>query len=212
MMLRHLMGDGLPGPNFYKLHRNVGHPGFVSIHVSMSVVALLLGAAQLSASLRAARPHLHRWLGRIYVGLVIPSAAASLVLAPRVDTFGTPFMLSLMGVLWLSFTVLGILAIRRRNVTAHRRWMLRSYGLTFAGGVLFRLYYFLIGMQAGIDIEYSYPASVWLAVGTSLLFVETWLWRSGLRTSGPVDRRQRSAERGQYDLPAHARLSTAQPS
>jgi uncharacterized membrane protein len=185
LILQQLLGDVLPGQKPYKLHKNALHPGFVSIHVFMSVMALWIGAAQLSASLRAARPRLHRWLGRLYVGFVIPSAGASLVLDPRVDTFGTPFILSAMGVLWLTFTVLGVVAIRQHDVAAHRRWMLRSYGLTFAGGVLFRLCYYVIGMQGGIPIEYSYPASVCIALLTSLLFVEIWLWRSRPRASDP---------------------------
>jgi uncharacterized membrane protein len=212
LLLRHLLGDGLPGPNFYKLHKNVAHPGFFSIHASMSVLALLIGAAQLSKALRAARPRLHRWLGRIYVGLVIPSAASSLVLAPRVDTLGLPFIMSLMGVLWLTFTIVGVVAIYRRDVAAHRRWMLRSYALTFGGGVLFGLNYYVLGMQLGIAIEYSYPVSVWLAAITSLTFVETWLWRSGPRVSRSVERRRPSERRGEFDLAARAGLSTAQPS
>jgi len=183
LILQQILGVTPAGQKPYKLHKNELHPGFVSMHVFMSVMALWLGAAQLSASLRAARPRLHRWMGRLYVGFVIPAAGASLVLGPRVDTFGTPLILSAMGVLWLAFTVLGVVAIRRHDVAAHRRWMLRSYGLTFAGGVLFRLSYYVIGMQGGIAIEYSYPASVCLALLTSLLFVEIWLWRSAPRAS-----------------------------
>jgi len=38
-------------------------------HIFASAVALLLGPIQFSVRLRTARPGLHRWLGRTYLGL-----------------------------------------------------------------------------------------------------------------------------------------------
>ena len=50
-------------PNF------VAHPLGVYLHVFSAAVALLLGPFLFSTRLRTARVHLHRWMGRLYLGV-----------------------------------------------------------------------------------------------------------------------------------------------
>jgi uncharacterized membrane protein len=171
-------GDGFP---MKVLHANQEVPGIFAIHILTGTIALLIGPWQLSAFLRGLYPRLHRGLGRSYVGFVLFSAGASLFLAPRLDTLGTGYLRILSAVLWLTFTVLGVVAIRNFDIAQHRRWMMRSYAFTFMGLTL--LLYNWIGDQLGIVLAYKYPAVSWLTFLTNVLFVETVLWRSSIRTS-----------------------------
>ncbi len=181
------LGDGFP---MKILHANKDVPGLFALHILTGCVALLIGPWQLSAFLRGLYPRLHRGLGRSYVGLVMLSAGASLFLAPRLDTFGTGYLRILSAVLWVTFTVLGVVAIRNIRIAAHRRWMMRSYAFTFMGLTL--LLYAWIGDQLGLALAYKYPAVSWLTFLTNVLFIEIVLWRSPMPTSDPAHRRDSS--------------------
>lgn len=111
-------------------------------HVFGSVFALALGPVQFSARLRARNVAVHRWLGRLYLGVgVLVGGSAGL-----------------------------FMAIRAREVAAHRRWMVRNFALTFAAGTL-RIY--LPGsMAAGIPFEVAYPAIAWLCWVPNLVAAE----------------------------------------
>jgi len=177
------LGDGFP---MKVLHANKEVPGFFAIHILTGAVALLIGPWQLSAFLRDLYPRLHRRLGRSYVILVLISAGASVFLAPRLDVYGTGVLRLLTAVLWSLFTVLGVVAIRNMDVTAHRRWMLRSYAFTFMGLTL--LFYNWIGGQLGIGLAYKYPAVTWLTFLTNVSLVEILLWRSPMPRLVPAYR------------------------
>ena len=171
------MGHGFP---MKVLHANKEVPGIFAIHILAGTVALLIGPWQLSAFLRGMYPRLHRGLGRSYVGLALISAGASLFLAPRLDIFGTGYLRVLTALLWSTYTVLGVVAIRNLDITAHRRWMMRSYAFTFMGLTL--LLYNWIGAKLDIELAYKYPAVAWLTFLTNVLFIEILLWRSPRRT------------------------------
>ena len=49
----------------------VAHRAGIYVHVFASAVALVLGPLQFSTRLRTARPGLHRWSGRFYLGVGI---------------------------------------------------------------------------------------------------------------------------------------------
>ena len=96
----------------------------------------------------------------------------------------------LSAVLWVTFTVLGVVAIRNIRIAAHRRWMMRSYAFTFMGLTL--LLYAWIGDQLGLALAYKYPAVSWLTFLTNVLFIEIVLWRSPMPTSDSAHRRDSS--------------------
>ena len=169
-----LAEGGLPRPQ--KFHVNQLHPVIFAFHIGLGIVALLIGPWQISSFIRTARPGLHRRLGRIYVGLVFVSAGASFGLAPRLDTLGTGFIRWFSAALWIAFTILAVVAIRRRDITAHRRWMLRSYAFTYMA--LTFLAFTAIGNALGLEFAYKYPAILWLSFFTNVVFVEAVLWRS----------------------------------
>ncbi|WP_136659124.1 DUF2306 domain-containing protein [Nitratireductor sp. XY-223] len=85
------------------------------------------------------------------------SAGASLWLSPRLLVFGTEFIRQLGAVLWATFTILGVIAIRNSDVASHRRWMARSYAFAHIG-ITF-LFLSAIRKLSGMPLEYGYPWS-----------------------------------------------------
>jgi hypothetical protein len=92
-------------------------------------VALGLGALQFSAKLRKRHALIHRACGKLYI-------LATLILAPVAvwmafllsPWFLVVFTIVQAGTLLL-FTGAAYACIRRREIAAHREWMVRSYGI-----------------------------------------------------------------------------------
>lgn len=145
------------------------------VHISAAPVALATAAFQLMPRLRARRPRLHRWTGRVYGVAILFGGLGALLMLPNSN--GGPVAMvgfGLLAVLWLGTTALGIAKARAGDYTAHRRWMIRSFSLTFAA-VTLRL--FLIPMSmAGMPYEEAIAILAWLSWMPNLAVAE-WLLR-----------------------------------
>ncbi len=151
-------------------------PWAIGLHMLGGLVAIVTGAFQVNARLRARRIELHRLLGRVYVIAVLVGGVAGLVLS--FSSFGGPVThagFGLMAVLWLVSTGMAYHRIRQRDVAAHRAWMLRSYALTLAA-VTLRIYLGL-SQVVGMDFAAAYPAIAWLCWVPNLILVEWVLLR-----------------------------------
>lgn len=141
-------------------------------HVFASVVALVLGPFQFAARLRSAHPALHRWSGRLYLGVgVLVGGTAGLLMA--FHAFGGPLSrlgFALLAVAWLYTGVRAYRAIRAGDATSHRRWMVRNFALTFAA-VTLRLW-LPASVASGIAFEIAYPAIAWLCWVPNVLAAE----------------------------------------
>ncbi|WP_136659122.1 DUF2306 domain-containing protein [Nitratireductor sp. XY-223] len=167
----------------HRLRNNADRAGIFFIHIYTGTTALALGTLQIYKPLRSAHPNLHRWLGRLYVVLVMISAGASLWLSPRLSVFGTEFIRQLGAVLWATFTILGVIAIRNSDVASHRRWMARSYAFAYMG-ITF-LFLSAIRKLSGMPLEYGYPMVVHLSFLLNLAVCELILRRSKFQASKP---------------------------
>lgn len=163
-------------------------PWAVVGHISGGAVALFVGAFQVNARLRARFLDVHRWLGRLYVLAVGIGGVGGLVMATRSDGgLVTHVGFGLLAVLWLATTAASYWSIRRRDQIAHRRWMLRSYSLTFAA-VTLRIY-LPIALTAGWPFIDAYQAIAWACWVPNLIVAEWWLLRPARafeRTAPPV--------------------------
>jgi len=152
-------------------------PAGLMIHVFASALALALGPFQFSVGLRARRPALHRWLGRLYLGVgVLAGGLAGLYLSTY--AYGGAVAragFATLAMAWLATGVLAYAAVRGRDYAAHRRWMLRNYALTFAA-VTLRLY-LPAGIALRIPFELAYAAIAWACWVPNLLVAE-WLARA----------------------------------
>lgn len=146
-------------------------------HFFGGAIALVVGAFQVNSRLRARCLTLHRWMGRTYLIAVAVAGVAGFALA--LESFAGPVARSgfaLLAIFWLGSSATAYVQIRRRNIEAHRKWMIRSYALTFAA-VTLRIY--LPASQiAGIHFMVAYPAIAWLCWVPNLLVAE-WLVANG---------------------------------
>lgn len=114
-------------------------------HAAFGALALGVGGFQFLPGLRARRPRLHRWLGRVYVASCLASALAGLWIAPYVESGAAATAgFAALAALWLFFTVEGFRNARAARFADHRRWMILSFALTFSA-VTLRLQIFAFG-------------------------------------------------------------------
>lgn len=144
---------------------------WLPLHAVPAAVALLVGPLQFLPGLRARRPRLHRWVGRTYVGTCLTAGAAGLVLAlgtsagaPAAAGFGA------LAAAWIYATLRGWRLAVQGRIAEHRRWMIRSFALTFAA-VTLRLQLPLAAV-APIDSLEAYRLIAWLCWAPNLLAVE----------------------------------------
>jgi uncharacterized membrane protein len=167
------------GPQFIVLRRSVLPVAVVS-HLAGGGLALAIGAWQLNAHLRTRHIDVHRWMGRVYVIAVLVGGIGALRLAPHAQTGAIAAVgFGALAVTWLVTTIRGYLAIRGGNEAVHRRWMTRSYALTFAA-VTLRIY-LPASAILGVPFDVAYPAIAWLCWLPNLAVAE---WRLG-RGRGP---------------------------
>lgn len=107
----------------------IGNAAFAGHALGAGIVSLA-GALQLIPQLRARFPRFHRWNGRIFLLTVLALSVSGFYLVwvrgtspSTLDAIAT----SINGVLIIGFAVAAWLAIRRRDIGAHRAWAMRLY-------------------------------------------------------------------------------------
>jgi hypothetical protein len=141
-------------------------------HIFASSLALLLGPAQFLQGLRTRRPALHRWLGRLYLGVGVLFGGLGGLYMSRyafggaVSTGG----FGLLALAWLYTGVQAYRAARARHFAAHRVWMVHNSALSLAA-VTLRMYLGL-GLAAGLPFERIYPVIAWLCWLPNLLVAQ----------------------------------------
>ena len=119
--------------------RFVTMPLPVVVHIVSASVFCLLGAFQFHPGLRRRRPRWHRVAGRVVAPAGIAAALSGLWMASFADLPATDGPLLevfrvLFGSAMVASLVLGVLAIRRRDVVTHSAWMTRGYAIGQGAG------------------------------------------------------------------------------
>lgn len=152
----------------------VAHPLGVYGHVFAALFALLSGPTQFSSRLRENRVTLHRVAGRIYLGIGVLVGGLSGLYISRF-AFGGPVAragFASLAICWLYTGSRAFLAIRRKSVSEHRRWMVRNFSLTLAA-VTLRLY-IPVSVATGVEFSTAYPVIAWLCWVPNLIVAEWW--------------------------------------
>lgn len=141
------------------------------MHLAGSGLALAMGAFQLNTGLRSRFINMHRWMGRTYVVGVLLGGTGALALAAKSQAgLVTHVGFGLLALLWLFATAMAYRHIRSGNQAFHRRWMIRSYALTFAA-VTLRIY-LPLGQLAGLPFDAAYQTISWFAWVPNLIVAE----------------------------------------
>jgi uncharacterized membrane protein len=127
------------------------------LHIFSSLWVLAAGLTQFSNGLLRKTPSMHRWVGRIYVAIILfisaPAAFVMSIYANGNDFTKASFMV--LTVLWWLTTWWAYRAIVGGNIPKHKDWMYRSYALTLSA-ITLRIMQFGFATFTDIDPETAY--------------------------------------------------------
>lgn len=108
------------------------------VHITFGSLFLILAAFQFSPDLRLKNSQWHRILGRfcMVAGLIAGLSAIWLVLGYPPSHLATPLMETVrafLGATMVFCIIRAFIAIRARNISRHRAWMIRTFSLAVAG-------------------------------------------------------------------------------
>ncbi len=107
------------------------HPLLTIAHILPGLLYLLLAPLQFWPGLRARRPRLHRWMGRVVVADGAVVGITAVVMSPRMAIGGAVESAATMtfGLLFLFALGRAFVEIRRGRVARHREWMIRAFAI-----------------------------------------------------------------------------------
>jgi uncharacterized membrane protein len=132
-------------------------PAPILVHIFGATTFLVLGALQLWPSFRRRRPAWHRWSGRVLVPAGVAGGLSGMWMAafsdvPAHDNTALMWLRLLFGSVMVAGLVLALVAIRRRDVRTHQRWMARAYAVGQGAGtqaLFLGPYVALVGQPSG---------------------------------------------------------------
>jgi uncharacterized membrane protein YozB (DUF420 family) len=160
----------VPAPDAFE-QRYAMHPIPAYVHIAPGVVYLLGAPFQLSRRFRGRHPALHRRLGRLLLVAGLVSGVLSVVIGvwfPYGGAIETGAAV-VFGAYFVTALVVAFLAIRRRDVARHRRWMIRAFAVALGVGSI-RIWVGLFQLAGLLAIEDG-TGTGWFGVAFWLAFV-----------------------------------------
>jgi uncharacterized membrane protein len=159
----------------------------LGVHVVCGVLALLIGPLQFARRLRRRFVRVHRIGGVVYIASATGLAGSGLVLAPTAYTgpvAAAGFTVLGAGTLFTTWTALRMVLTHR--YAEHRRWMILSFSLIWAG-VMLRLWIPIYDGLASLGVVHfsfatAYATIAWLCWVPNLMLA-LWFTR---RTGAPA--------------------------
>lgn len=155
---------------------SIYHAAFY-IHIAAGALCIGTALVQFSRAILKKATALHRISGKIYVFVVLfLGAPTGLYMAFFAK--GSLWERSLflfMAVWWFLTTLYGLTTIHKRNVVAHKIWMVRSYAMAMTA-VTFRVYHLLFYMLGWDHLE-NYELSLWISVIGNMFVAEWFIYR-----------------------------------
>ena len=131
-------------------------------HAICGVTALVLGPLQFSDRLRAARPQLHRIVGRVYVAAALFAAPSAAFIALQHHPLAEAIMQTFQGGLWALATILALYYAVRRRFQPHKLWMMRSYGFCLV---------FVLGRLPDLNPHFDWVGAPGMTVGWTAILI-----------------------------------------
>jgi uncharacterized membrane protein len=156
------------------------YPILTLVHIVPGLFFMVLGPLQFSATIRARHLRWHRFSGRIFVacGLVIGvSALVMSVGMPAIGgvnqaaatiLFATFFLFALCKAFW---------HIRRREIGAHREWMIRAFSVGLAVATIRPIMgaFFATNRLSGLTPHEFFGIAFWIGFVLHLIAAEAWI-------------------------------------
>lgn len=162
--------------------------GWLWTHLAGGSMAILLGLVQLLTQWPRAFDRVHRWTGRAYLlSILVASTGAAGLIATSPAPLAIRMAFAATALAWLTTSLLGLVAIRRRQVQVHRRWMIRAWLVTLAP-ITFRLLIRTPDIMTLAEPPDVIAALLWLSWMLPLLLFELGRRLLALRSSWALQR------------------------
>jgi Predicted membrane protein (DUF2306) len=150
------------------------------LHIFSSLWLLASGLTQFSGYILKRRLAIHRFVGRVYVGIILLiSGPAALVMACYANGGPlTKLSFIVLSFAWWACTLTAYRAVRTGDIRAHAAWMIRSYALTLSA-ITLRLMQFALTDNTGISPEAAYELIAWPSWLLNWFLAECLLARPG---------------------------------
>lgn len=137
------------------------------LHVICAATFYVLAALQVWPPLRTRFPVWHQRAGRVAIIAGLVGALSSVwITIVHAEVRGDILFYGRMvfGPLWALFLVLGYLAIRRKDVRAHRAWMVRAFAVAMPAGTLIFIFapVLLIFGEVSSAVDESIQSTAWI--------------------------------------------------
>jgi uncharacterized membrane protein len=166
-----------PDVNFLLTKQDVVHAPLwrtaFYIHIASGMLAIASGPFQFIIRLRERHLSFHRMLGKIYVTAILFVGAPTGLYMSFYANGGLCASVGfiLMSVLWFYTTYMGIRAVMKKQITEHRKWMMRSYAVTFSA-VSLRLWVPFLAIVVGMDPLQTTIVTAWISWWINLIIAE----------------------------------------
>ena len=164
------------------------------IHALAGSIVLISGPLQFNRRLSGRWTKLHRVLGRVYVVTIWLASTSGLWNAIFFEVAPVAkIVFGMLSILWFGTTTIALLRILRRDVAAHREWMIRSFSLS----LFFVSFSFWVPGLASTRLPeaVSYPLAVFLSWSLNLMVAELWI-----RITRSHARQSSTSMKGKYAL------------
>lgn len=147
------------------------------LHIAAGAICILTALIQFSYYILKKRKAIHRWSGKLYVLVVLLLAAPTGFYMSffAKGSFWERMLFMFMAVTWFITTLYGFTTIHKKNVLAHKIWMMRSYAMAMTA-VTFRVYHIIFYLLDWGHLE-NYELSLWISVIGNMLFAEWIIYR-----------------------------------
>lgn len=171
----HVLGGTTPAESDFE-YRYVANALLAYAHIVPGVVYLVLAPLQLWRGFRNRHLGWHRRIGRVAIAAGLLSgifaiafggmhAWGGIIEAAAAVLFGAWFIVCL---------VTAYRSIRRRDVTRHRRWMIRAFAVGVAVGTI-RIWIGLFSAFGVLGFRDSFAAGFWISLVMHAALAELWL-------------------------------------
>jgi uncharacterized membrane protein len=149
------------------------------IHVFSSVLALAAGLTQFSDTILKKYRPLHRIVGWVYaVVILIVNFPAAMIMAYYANgLLPSKIAFILLDCLWFWFTLKAVMAARNKDLKMHKRFMIRSFALTFSA-ITLRSWKIILASVFHPDPLTLYMIDAWIGFVPNLLFAEWLIWKT----------------------------------
>ncbi len=147
------------------------------IHIAAGAICIGTALIQFSRYILKKSKAIHRISGKIYVAVVLflgaPTGLYMSFFAK--GSFWERSLFMFMAGWWFVTTLYGLTTIHKRNIVAHKVWMMRSYAMAMTA-VTFRVYHIVFYLLDWGHLE-NYELSLWISVIGNMLFAEWIIYR-----------------------------------